>query len=846
MTPIENIKALVEQGSLEGLRSLSAQIGPGSLAHSRDAKFSRQALHWAARSNRADIASWLLAHGADIEAADIDLSRPLHVAAMNGSAESIAVLLAAGAQVDATRRDGKTAYMFAQSLSSRGPGFAASAQLLARAGANLRALDSDGKTAQAHRDEMSLSSAGARHAAPAPADLASHPLASALLSEIDQLARTPATPWEGPGSPPLPGPKTALSQSAAPAANTAMARPEAIALLRSLGFEPLGARDGAPPMQGRETDCDEISSLLDKRKSVLLVGKPGVGKRSVAAQAADRLAALGKIVLSVPSSSFRGNKYAGSVNENIQRWLGPALALGDELVLFINDAHQLSTGKTSSDNADTPLQILREQLDARKDKRLTLLCSTTPTERASLDEDQAFMSLFSVKDLAPMDEPQALAAMLSPAGQRALLSQRPDSAPADSEALCRTSAQLCAKYLFNQPFPGKAFEFAARALAQRPAAAWTHDSLSEMFCQAHAVPIEIVRGRLTADSRFYLLGQRLRERLRGQDGPIDEISEAISSQIALANPASHRPVSMLFAGPTGVGKTEAAETIARALALPLICLPMGEYKTPYDAGPFKSKLAEFISKNYAGVILVDEIEKADPSVLDVLLNLLDKGAVGSGADKAECGFMICAATTNVGASEMVRLKGKLRLMDDGDPKIHDSWIRDQMVQHGFRPEFVNRIGLACDFNDITPSDALAIAKSMFASEAQSLLSSRGIALEVDDSVAKLHAADVFDPDYGARGIRRCVDSTMQRLMADRQLALSIGPGTSIHARSDRGVIRATATAADGSQSHASIPAKDGRLDLERLARAQLLASPRPADNSPESSPLPAARRRIAP
>jgi ankyrin repeat protein len=156
MTPIENIKNLIEEGSLEGLKSLASQMGLQALISERDPKFSRQALHWAARANRASIASWLIDSGADMESADIDKSRPLHVAAMNGASETVKALIARKAQVDAPRRDGKTAYMFAQSLSSRGAGFSACAALLSQAGANVKAADAEGKTAMEHQQEIDL------------------------------------------------------------------------------------------------------------------------------------------------------------------------------------------------------------------------------------------------------------------------------------------------------------------------------------------------------------------------------------------------------------------------------------------------------------------------------------------------------------------------------------------------------------------------------------------------------------------------------------------------------------------------------------------------------------------
>ena len=172
---------------------------------------------------------------------------------------------------------------------------------------------------------------------------------------------------------------------------------------------------------------------------------------------------------------------------------------------------------------------------------------------------------------------------------------------------------------------------------------------------------------------------------------------------------------------------------------------------------------------------------------------------------------------------MVSIKKSLRLMD-GDPKMHDSWIRSRMITQGFRPELVNRIGLACDFNDITPKDALSIAKGMFALEAQALLVSRTVVLQVEDSVAKTHAADVFDPDYGARGIRRCVDSTLQSIMSNRQIALAVGPGSSMRVSSELGVLRAVVTGPDGVKVEASIVTQDSSKDLARLARAQSMVS----------------------
>lgn len=825
MTPIEQIKGFIEQGSVSGLEHLARLIGVSALVTERDPTFKRQALHFAARANRPEIVEWLIHAGADIEAQDVDLSTPLIVAAINGAEQATQALLAHHSQVNARRRDGKTAFIMAQSLAARGGGFSATAELLLRAGANTLAVDADGKTAMDHAEEISIARVRASDASRQPIAASGGALASALGADIASMGAQSSqvssdTLNMNTVNDPFGKPKIATSEASAPDIDTRMPRSEAINKLRSLGFELLGAIDGEPSMEGRDALALEISTLLDHQKNVLLVGKPGVGKRSLARQAAETLAGRGKIVMSVPSSCFRGTKYAGSVNENIQKWLGPALSLGDELTLFINDAHQLSTGVTSSDSADTPLQILREQLDTRKERHLTLLCATTPKEVKILEDDEPFMRLFARKDVLAMSQQEALAAMVSPAGTRALLADHPQASSEDLARVSGIAVELAAKYLFNQSFPAKSFDFASRALAVKAPACWTESELNELFCSSYAVPREIADGALSADSPFYQLELELRKKLIGQDGPISEISQAIASQIVLADPTSHAPVTMLLAGPTGVGKTEATLTVAKTLGLPSLELSMGEFKDPRE-GPAKllAHISDFCTKHYAGVILFDEIEKSNPQARDLLLNLFDKGIVGSGDDKVECGFMICVATTNVGAEEAVALKKELRELD-GNPKIHDSWIRAKMINEGFRPEFINRIALAVDFNDITRPDALTIAKMMIASKAKALKTTRRIELCIDNSVAQCYAADVFDQRYGARGIRRCVDAVLQSIVSNRDLALAIGPGSSISATARDGMIIAKATSSEGKVFESTIKARDEDLDKRRLGAAQ--------------------------
>lgn len=850
MSLIDDLKQALQAGNSDEFEKLVKSQDASAVATSADARFSRTALHWAARYNRKIEIHALIALGADINAPDISKNTPLHIAAMNGAPDAVQMLIALNANVDARNLTEATPYIFAAGQASKGAAYGACAQLLARSGANVKAVDKDGADALAHAKET-MAAAKAINPSPigaAPnandiskAGIADPNLAKALdgLNKMANDAKNVRAEMNQQSSPDQP--KEALAQGDAQP-GTPMTKEQALKKLVELGFQQMGAIEDEPKMEGRNALVSETTSLLDKRKNVMLCGKAGVGKRSIARACAESLASRGKIMLSVPSSSFRGDKYAGSVNANIQRWLEPALSLGDDLVLFINDAHQLSTGRTSSDTTDTPLQILREQMDSRKDKRLNLLCATTPKEIASLEADDAFMSLFSRTAVEPMTAAETLSAMMSPAGAQELLREHPDATAAELSSLAARCVDLCEKYLFNQSFPAKAFEFASRALAQGSPATWDEQALTNLFGQSYSVPKEIVEGRMTADSPFYKLEAGLGEIILGQEGPLSEIAKAVASKVVLANPNSHRPLTMLFGGPTGVGKTEASESMGRILSLPVLKLNMGEVKTAQDVEKFKADMEVFCSKNYAGIVLVDEIEKGHSASRDILLSLFEKGTIGSGESMVKCGFMICIATTNVGAKASVEIKKELRSVF-GNPKIHDSWLRGQMIQAGFRPEFMNRIDVAIDYNDITTEHALSIAKLMFASKAKELASTRKITLSIDESLALSHAAEVFDPEYGARGIRRCVEDTLNAIVSERSIALAVGPSSILSARSVCGAIHAEVMPLGGEKVSVVIQSASANDELNRLNAVlgkfgALVDGAKESASRPQASPQP--------
>lgn len=560
--------------------------------------------------------------------------------------------------------------------------------------------------------------------------------------------------------------------------------------LINLGFENITSdvKENGSPI-GRHIESTKIVELLNKTNNVIMVGDDGVGKTTMAREIANNLIEQDKIVLQVPPALLRGNKYAGSVNENIQKWLHIATAIYPKVILFVDEIHNLTTGKTSNDSADTPTQILKEYLDNVGENRIQILGATSPKEYDKLKESsESFLAKFvngnnggfEIKDL---NKEQILSILMN---ERTIEILKKEGLKIDDiekyKEFSHYSIDLLDKHIFNQKFPHKAFDFLKTLLSFNDLQDLSKEKVNLEFSKKYNVPIELINGYIEQDSVYLDIQKKMQENLLGQDEVLEIISKSIIKDVAFKSHNSRTPLSFLSLGPTGVGKSESVEILESTLKIPKIEFKMGEFKHPTDVSRIVEQLSEFISKNYNGIIVFDEIEKSHPGVLDVLLGLLDKGRIGSGKNEVRCGNQIFIATSNIGADLTSKTKKELR-EEFGTTGLPEDFLRDVLIDYGMRPEIVNRFSKILDFNPIYLDVALEIGKKMFAKSQKDILVEKGINIVIEDSFVKSQIEQNFDEENnrknGARGIKRIVDRALEKILGEKEVLLRARPGTTI-------------------------------------------------------------------
>lgn len=807
----------------------------------------RTLLHFAAKDGATKVMKALLSAGANKDAQDEDGNTPLMLAAIKGTKNTVELLLEQGANPNLVQRGGRTALVFAKAN-----GFEDIAALLTNAG-SLDKMGNDGVSAETARRVSETMNAELARSTPKNLD----GQAAALFSSLETLAKTAGegvrrtakraidAATEKVGASPSGGGSDDWAKRLEEAVKMAgsetsgadvqdkkkeKARPssevessanvssdeEALKKLESLGFENMTKSFESDPYIGWEEQSSTIAEMLKKGQNVMIVGGAGTGKTSLAMQLAGQLSSEGKILMQVPSSLIRGNKYAGSVNENIQKWLPTVLDLYPKVVLYFDKAHVLSTGKTSSDETDTPMQILKEFLKESGERRVQVLGSASEKEFDALSEDEGFVRRFARFELSGVSEEKALEMLSSKETQARLAKEGYDmSSPADFERVAKISADLLDTYIFNQPFPKKAFEFIKALLTQAPPQKLSEDEIEKHFSKHYSIPLEIIRGEIEEDSPFLSLDEHLNSKLMGQKEVFSKLSGAVLGGIMMRDSSSRAPTSFIMMGATGVGKTESSETMSKHLDLPILTFNMGEFKTLKSVEDMLGMLSDFITKNYSGIMLFDEIEKASPQVWDILLSLVDKGVIGSGKNTVKCGNHIIIATTNVGAHEMAVLKKELD-SEFQTTSIDEDWLRGRLVEEGMRIELVSRFTRMLDFNPITHSVALKIGRSMFDSKAKQIKEDKDVEIIFDDSFVEKQILSEFDERFGARGVRRTVNAAFEKILSRKDIVLKMRKGTRIVISESGENLIFEVTTANGEQS--SITSADfGGEEKKKLA-----------------------------
>jgi ATP-dependent Clp protease ATP-binding subunit ClpC len=353
-----------------------------------------------------------------------------------------------------------------------------------------------------------------------------------------------------------------------------------------------------------------------------------------------------------------------------------------------------------------------------------------------------------------------------------------DSGVVISYKALKAVIELCRRFLPQAGFPAVAIEVlddAARTALRRGAKTVSTEDVRTVVSQKSRV--DVTKFNASAAPKLLALEETMTKRIVGQRGGIRVLCDALKRASADVRTRPRPLGTFLFLGPTGVGKTRTAQVLAEEYfgsADAMIRLDMNECGTEESikdiigGGDSTSALARRVQERPFSVVLLDEIEKAHPKVLNLFLQVLDEGQLRA-ADGTVTDFRntIIIATSNAGA---LYLRDRIAKEDISDERAFTHDLVDHVLREKiFTPEFVNRFDAAVAFRPLTGDDAVQIAKLMVAEVVQSVREGKGIEVEVaDDAVAAL-LEHGYSPEFGARELRRVVSDVIENHLADRFL-----------------------------------------------------------------------------
>ncbi|MDO5686054.1 MAG: ATP-dependent Clp protease ATP-binding subunit ClpA [Neisseria sp.] len=542
------------------------------------------------------------------------------------------------------------------------------------------------------------------------------------------------------------------------------------------------ARQGRiDPLIGRHDEVQRMMQVLCRRRknNPLLVGESGVGKTALAEGLAQRIVAQdvpevlreATIYALDMGALLAGTKYRGDFEARIKSVL-KALDEVPQAILFIDEIHTIiGAGSTTGSTMDAS-NLLKPALAKGV---LRCIGATTYQEyRTVFDRDHALNRRFQKIDIP---EPSIAETVEILRGLQPALEQHHGITYQD-EAL-HTAAELSQRYVNERFLPDKAIDVLDEAGAMQRIVPESERSAVVGVAEVEAALAKIARipeKTVTADDKTMLktLATQLKQKIFGQDAAIDALSDAVKlSRSGLGLP--EKPTgSFLFSGPTGVGKTEVARTLAREMGIGLIRFDMSEYMEQHAVARLIGAppgyvgfeqgglLTDAVHKQPHAVLLLDELEKAHPDVFNILLQIMDYGTLtDNNGRRSDFRNIILIMTTNAGAEELSRQSMGFTTQRTGGDE-------NAAINRLFTPEFRNRLDGIISFAPLSEA-VIGQIVDKFLDELNVQLAEQNVTAEYSESVRAYLAEHGFDPRMGARPLRRLIQSTIRRALADELL-----------------------------------------------------------------------------
>ena len=536
------------------------------------------------------------------------------------------------------------------------------------------------------------------------------------------------------------------------------------------------AQDGEiDPVIGREAELEEITQILARRtkSNVLMVGDPGVGKTAIAEGLALMISndevpnyLKGWRVYNLDIGSLlAGSKFRGEFEERLREVINALTAKGKS-IMFIDEAHQMR-GAGSGGHSDVDFANMIKPALAKG--KLKVIASTTWEEyTTSFEKDRALMRRFNRMTI---DEPTPEVAKDILRGLQKYYEDF--HTMTITEDAIEAAVDLSVRYQSDRKLPDKALDLIDNACARqrvkdKPDVIITKAMIVEELARVTRLPINQIAG----DGKDVALDleSSIKGKLFGQDDAVDKVLEKV--YVAKAGLKSiNKPMGVfLFLGPTGTGKTELAKLLSENMGMKLLRYDMSEYQEKhsvarligappgyvgYDDGNLGGGLLiSDINKHPNSIILMDEVEKAHPDVMSVLLSLMDEGMItGSNGKKADARNCLVIMTSNLGAADNER-------NSIGFGSLERSGEDDKAVQEFFRPEFRNRMDGVVKFAKLDKLSLRKIVAKMI-NEINELLADKGIKLLASESVIDKIIAEGYDAKMGARPLARKINELIK-------------------------------------------------------------------------------------
>ena len=538
----------------------------------------------------------------------------------------------------------------------------------------------------------------------------------------------------------------------------------------------LANEDRLEPMIGRSKELDEIITVLARKfkANVLMVGDPGVGKTAIIEGLAQEISGgrvpefiKGHEVWSLEVGSLlAGSKYRGEFEEKFKQVIG-ALETKKNCILFIDEAHTMKGAGASSQSSLDMANMLKPSITKGS---LKVVASTTWEEYyESFEKDRALMRRFHRVGIDEPDENTTEQILIG-------LSPRLENfhnVLIDTEAIT-AAVELSRRYIHDRKNPDKSIDLLDGACAKervkdRGNVTITREMIMAQLSRVAGVPMDRLQNERS--DKIVELESNIKQKLYGQDQAVDSVLERVYINFSGIGNEKRPIASFLFLGPTGTGKTELAKLLSENLDMKLLKYDMSEYQEKHtvssligappgyvgfeDGNIGGGKLISDVSKNPFCILLFDEIEKAHPDVINIMLQMLDEARITSANGKTvDLKNAIIIMTSNLGArdNESNNIGFGKSLEKTGE--------EDRAMKEFFKPELRNRIDQICKFKKL---DSLAIKKVVvkFVDELQKSLTNKNIRLTLSEPVIDMLAEKGYDSKMGARPLSRKIDELIR-------------------------------------------------------------------------------------